>query len=46
MKKRNKVILVLLIAFMLATTVLTYSILGQIENNDDIFATDFDEDNF
>lgn len=46
MKTRDKIVLVLLIVSMLATTVLTYSIIGQLENNDDIFATDFDEDDF
>ena len=44
MKTRDKIVLVLLIASMLATTAITYSILGQLENHDDIFATDFDED--
>jgi hypothetical protein len=46
MKKKNTITAILLLVFMLATAAITYSIIGQLENNDDIFATDFDEDDF
>lgn len=44
MSKRNTAIL--LIGLIILTTVITYNSLSQLENNDDIFATDFDADDF
>ena len=41
---RNKIALALLIAFMIATTILTFNALKGIDLNGDPFATEFDDE--